>query len=40
LLTGAAASYRIGGRTPGAMPMVGELPRFLAERARGAARRG
>jgi glycosyltransferase involved in cell wall biosynthesis len=40
LLTGAAASYRIGGRTPGAMPMVGELPRFLAERARAASRRG
>ena len=38
--TGMLASYRIGGRTPGAVPMVSDLPRFLAERLRDVARRG
>lgn len=32
--SGALASYRIGGRTPGAIPMVSDLPRWMAQRLR------
>lgn len=37
---GVRTSYRIGGRTPGAIPMAGDLPQWMAQAQRGSARKG